>query len=126
VIWDVDHFKKVNDTFGHKAGDKVLRTIARNLAGSIRETDFIARYGGEEFVHLMTGAELENCVAVADKLRGKIEATGFHFREQAVTITVSCGVTQFRDGDSSESWFERADRALYKAKQAGRNRCVSD
>ena len=126
VIWDVDHFKKVNDTFGHKAGDKVLRTIARNLAGSIRETDFIARYGGEEFVHLMTGAELENCVAVADKLRGKIEATGFHFREQAVTITVSCGLTQFRDGDSSESWFERADRALYKAKQAGRNRCVSD
>ena len=126
VIWDVDHFKKVNDTFGHKAGDKVLRTIARNLAGSIRETDFIARYGGEEFVHLMTGAELEDCVAVADKLRGKIEATGFHFREQAVTITVSCGLTQFRDGDSSESWFERADRALYKAKQAGRNRCVSD
>ncbi len=126
VIWDVDHFKKVNDTFGHKAGDKVLRTIARNLAGSIRETDFIARYGGEEFVHLMTGAELENCVAVADKLRSKIEATGFHFREQAVTITVSCGLTQFRDGDSSESWFERADRALYKAKQTGRNRCVSD
>ena len=126
VIWDVDHFKKVNDTFGHKAGDKVLRTIARNLAGSIRETDFIARYGGEEFVHLMTGAELEDCVVVADKLRDKIEATGFHFREQAVTITVSCGLTQFRDGDSSESWFERADRALYKAKQAGRNRCVSD
>jgi diguanylate cyclase len=126
VIWDVDHFKNVNDSFGHKAGDKVLRTIARNLAGSIRETDFIARYGGEEFVHLMTGAELEDCVVVADKLRGKIEATGFHFREQAVTITVSCGLTQFRDGDSSESWFERADRALYKAKQAGRNRCVSD
>ncbi len=125
VIWDVDHFKKVNDTFGHKAGDKVLRTIARTLAGSIRETDFIARYGGEEFVHLMTGSEIESCVAVADKLRGKVEATGFHFRDEAVTITVSCGLAQFRDGDSSESWFERADKALYQAKQAGRNRCVS-
>ncbi len=126
LIWDVDKFKRVNDTFGHKAGDKVLRTIARSLAASIRETDFIARYGGEEFVHLMTGAELEDCVAVADKLRSKIESTGFHFRDEAVTITVSCGVTQFRDGDSGESWFERADRALYKAKQAGRNRCTSD
>lgn len=126
LIWDVDKFKRVNDTFGHKAGDKVLCTIARSLAASIRETDFIARYGGEEFVHLMTGAELEDCVAVADKLRSKIEATGFHFRDEAVTITVSCGVTQFRDDDNAESWFERADRALYKAKQAGRNRCISD
>jgi len=123
LIWDVDHFKRVNDGFGHKAGDKALRTIARALAGSIRETDFIARYGGEEFVHLMTGAELVDCVVVADRLRELIAATGFHFRGSAVTITVSCGLAQFRDGDSTESWFERADKALYRAKQAGRNRC---
>ncbi len=123
LIWDVDHFKRINDSFGHKAGDKVLRTIARTLAGSVRETDFIARYGGEEFVHLMTGAELADCVAVADKLRELIAATGFHFRGRSVTITASCGLTQFRDGDSTESWFERADKALYRAKQAGRNRC---
>jgi len=123
LIWDVDHFKRVNDSFGHKAGDKVLRTVARALEGSIRETDFIARYGGEEFVHLMTGAELVDCMIVADKLRELIAATGFHFRGNAVTITASCGLAQFRDGDSSESWFERADKALYRAKQAGRNRC---
>jgi diguanylate cyclase len=125
-IWDVDNFKGVNDTYGHKAGDKVLRTIARKLAGSIRETDFIARYGGEEFVHLMTGTELQECIAVADKLRAMIEATGFHFRSEAVTITVSCGLAQFRDDDSVDAWFERADKALYKAKQSGRNRCITE
>lgn len=123
LIWDVDHFKHINDNFGHKAGDKVLRTIARTLAGAIRETDFVARYGGEEFAHLMTGSSLADCLVVADRLRTVIESTGFHFRERAVTVTASCGLAQFRDGDSTESWFERADRALYRAKQAGRNRC---
>lgn len=123
VVWDVDHFKTVNDKFGHRAGDKVLRTIARTLADAIRETDFIARYGGEEFVHLMTGAELSDCLVVADKLRERVQATGFHFRGDAVTVTVSCGLARFRDGDSTDTWFERADKALYRAKQAGRNRC---
>lgn len=123
LIWDVDHFKDVNDNFGHKAGDKVLRTITRSLADSIRETDFIARYGGEEFVHLMTGSSLADCLKVADKLRAMIESTGFHFRDRAVTVTASCGVAEFRDADSAETWFERADRALYQAKKAGRNRC---
>ena len=123
LIWDIDRFKDVNDTFGHQAGDKVLRTIARALAGSIRETDFIARYGGEEFVHLMTGTANDECLVVADKLRAMIESTGFHFRDRAVVVTASCGLAQLRDGDSNESWFERADKALYQAKQAGRNRC---
>jgi len=123
LVWDIDRFKDVNDTFGHQAGDKVLRTIARALAGSIRETDFIARYGGEEFVHLMTGTALDECLVVADKLRVMIESTGFHFRDEAVVVTASCGLAQLRDGDSNESWFERADKALYQAKQAGRNRC---
>lgn len=123
LVWDVDHFKRINDRFGHRAGDKALRTIARSLAESIRETDFIARYGGEEFVHLMTGTELAGCQAIADTLRERIQETGFHFRGDAVTITVSCGLAQFLDGDTADSWFERADRALYRAKQGGRNRC---
>jgi diguanylate cyclase len=126
LMWDVDHFKQVNDNYGHKAGDKVLRTIARKLSGAIRETDFIARYGGEEFVHLMTGTGLQDCIAVADKLREMIEATGFHFRSEAVSITASCGLAQFGEDDSAESWFERADKALYKAKQTGRNRCIGE
>lgn len=123
VVWDIDHFKRVNDRFGHKAGDKVLRTLANVLADNIRETDFVARYGGEEFAMLMTGSELDVCLHVAEKLRGAVEATGFHFRDQAVTITTSCGLAEMRDGDSTEQWFERADRALYLAKQEGRNRC---
>ena len=123
VMWDIDLFKKVNDSFGHRAGDKVLRTIARTLESSIRETDFVARYGGEEFVQLMTGSSLEECLQVADKIREAIKKTGFHFRDQAITITASCGLAELRDGDSVEQWFERADKALYKAKQEGRNRC---
>ena len=123
AVWDVDHFKKVNDRFGHKAGDKVLRTIAWVLADHIRETDFVARYGGEEFAMLMTGSPLDACLHVAEKLRAAVEVTGFHFRDEAVTITASCGLAEMRDGDSTEQWFERADQALYRAKQEGRNRC---
>lgn len=123
VVWDIDHFKRVNDRFGHKAGDKVLRTIARVLADHVRETDFVARYGGEEFAMLMTGSALDACLHVAEKLRAAVEGTGFHFRDEAVTITASCGLAEMRDGDSTEQWFERADQALYRAKQEGRNRC---
>ncbi|TCK16955.1 diguanylate cyclase [Thiogranum longum] len=126
VMWDVDHFKQVNDRFGHKAGDKVLRTLAHVLADNVRETDFVARYGGEEFVQLMTGSSIEDCLSVAEKLRSAIEETAFHFRDQRVTITASCGLTEYRDGDTPDQCFERADKALYKAKNAGRNRCVSD
>jgi diguanylate cyclase len=126
VMWDIDHFKQVNDRFGHKAGDKVLRTLAHVLADNVRETDFVARYGGEEFVQLMTGSSLEDCLPVVDKLRAAIEETGFHFRDESVTITASCGLTDYRGGDTPDQCFERADKALYKAKDAGRNRCVSD
>ncbi len=125
VVWDVDYFKNVNDRFGHKAGDKVLRTIAHVLADNVRETDFVARYGGEEFAQLMTGSSLEECLPVIEKLRAAIETTGFHFRDERVTITASCGLTDFRDGDTPDQCFERADKALYRAKDAGRNCCVS-
>lgn len=123
VMWDVDRFKDINDRFGHKAGDKVLRTLANVLADGVRETDFVARYGGEEFVQLMTGSALTECLPVAEKLRAAVEATGFHFRDEAVVVTVSCGLAEFADGDSAEQCFERADKALYKAKEQGRNRC---
>ncbi|HHJ13792.1 MAG TPA: GGDEF domain-containing protein [Gammaproteobacteria bacterium] len=123
VVWDIDHFKQINDRFGHKAGDKVLRALARVLEDNIRETDFVARYGGEEFAQLMTGSSLEDSLKVADKLRAAIENTGFHFRDQRVKITASCGLAQFGEQDTPDSCFERADKALYRAKAAGRNRC---
>ncbi len=124
VVVDVDHFKRINDTYGHQAGDKALRIIARELAVAIRKTDFIGRYGGEEIVILMPETDAESALAAAEKLRRRIEECGFHFREKRVTITVSCGVSEYRDGDTPESAFERADQALYRAKQLGRNRCV--
>lgn len=124
LIWDVDRFKNVNDTYGHKAGDKVLQIVAHRLSSSIRQTDFIARYGGEEFALLMPGTSAEEALDVANKLRLLVADTPFHHGDQLVTITISCGIGEFREGDDHTSVFERADAALYRAKQAGRNQCM--
>ena len=123
VVWDVDLFKKVNDTYGHKAGDKVLKTIAQLLNSRIRETDFLARYGGEEFVMLLPGTDEQETLGLANELRNKVEACGFHYHGERVVITASCGVSGFREGDQLEQVFERADKALYQAKKNGRNQC---
>ena len=123
VIVDVDRFKRINDTYGHQAGDKALRIIARELSLATRKTDFIGRYGGEEIVILMPETTAEAAMNAAEKLRQRIENCGFHFREKKVTITVSCGLSEYREGDTPESAFERADQALYEAKKRGRNRC---
>jgi len=126
VVWDVDDFKKVNDTYGHKAGDKVLVTIATLLKEHVRETDFIARFGGEEFVMLLPETKIEDAVSVVEKLRAGIEDCQFHHGEKRVPITVSGGMTQFKKGDTIEIAFERADQFLYKAKGSGKNRCCSE
>ena len=124
MVWDVDLFKSVNDTYGHKAGDKVLKKLAMGLKRGIRETDFVARYGGEEFVMLMTGSTVEACLQVADKLRASLGEIGFHFRGKSVVVTASCGLSEYREDDTPEQLFERADKALYEAKEQGRNRCI--
>lgn len=124
VIWDIDLFKAVNDTYGHKAGDKVLKTVAQLLIKSIRETDFLARYGGEEFVMLLPGTKQEETLRLVNKLRQQIESCGFHYHGESVKITISCGVSSFNESDSLSQVFERADKALYKAKENGRNQCV--
>lgn len=124
LVWDVDYFKRINDEYGHKAGDKVLRVIADLLAENIRETDFLARFGGEEFTMLVTGAGVEDVRKVAEKLRDAIENCGFHYRGQNVPITISCGIAEFTEGETVEQVFDRADKALYQAKQDGRNRCL--
>lgn len=125
LAWDVDYFKKVNDSFGHKAGDKVLKLVGQHLARHIRATDFIARYGGEEFVMLLDGSELAAAEQLANRIRLAIAGLGMHFRGTPVSVTVSCGLTDFREGDTPNSVFERADRLLYEAKHSGRNRCVA-
>lgn len=126
LVWDVDHFKKINDQYGHKAGDKALKTIAHRISQEIRETDFFARYGGEEFVLLMPGADTDAVLAVANKLRSTVADCAFHHGNESVAITISCGIAVLRSDDTPETAFERADRALYAAKAQGRNRCVME
>ncbi len=125
-IWDIDLFKRVNDTYGHDAGDKLLRGVADLLARHKRVEDFLARIGGEEFVLLLPMTTLEAAKAVAEKLRAAVEHQQFRHHGQHVPVTMSCGLTEFRSGDTPTSVYERGDRALYQAKELGRNRCVAD
>ncbi|WAR45124.1 GGDEF domain-containing protein [Methylomonas rapida] len=124
AVWDIDFFKNINDTFGHKSGDKALIIIAKLLSKFCRETDFVARFGGEEFVTLLPETEAKNALLVVDKLRAIVERSGFKANGENVSITLSCGLTQYVEGDTNESLFVRADGALYQAKQGGRNQCV--
>lgn len=119
---DLDHFKRINDNYGHLAGDKVLKIIATELRKRLRPGDFIARFGGEEFVLLIPDTSETDGLALLNRLRVAVEACPFHFKGEPVTITLSMGVTAFRVGERSESVIQRADQALYRAKSEGRNR----
>ncbi len=121
AMLDLDHFKRVNDGYGHLAGDKVLKIIANVLRKHLHGRDFIARFGGEEFVLLMPDTSLTQALAVGEVLRSAIEACPFHFKGEPVTITLSMGVAQFQPGERSDLALKRADEALYRAKAAGRN-----
>ncbi len=124
IVCDIDFFKKINDTFGHKAGDKTLKIIAGLLRESCRQTDFVARFGGEEFVLLLPETTRESALNLAEKLRLRVEKARFSGGGKPIRITLSCGVSEFLEGDDAEAVFERADQALYQAKNQGRNRCV--
>jgi len=124
IVWDIDYFKKVNDNYGHQAGDKVLKVIADILKKNLRETDFIARFGGEEFVGLMPETALGGGFKISEKIRTAVEKLEFQYKGNTVKITISCGITLFMTEDTAETAFNRADKALYKAKDEGRNRCV--
>jgi diguanylate cyclase len=123
-VLDIDYFKRVNDSYGHKAGDRVLQLVARALRERFRNTDFIARYGGEEFVVLLPDTSLQDAAGVLNEVREHIATLPFHFRTEPVSVTFSAGVTEFADDEELEEAFERADQALYKAKDAGRNQVV--
>lgn len=124
AVCDIDHFKKINDTYGHQTGDKVLRLIAKLIATRLRKVDFVARYGGEEFVILMPETTTEQALTVLDKIRAVVAKTPFKFKDSPVQITMSFGIAGFDTEDSVESTFERADKVLYRAKDEGRNRCL--
>lgn len=122
AMLDLDHFKRINDNYGHLAGDKVLKIIATVLRKRLRGSDFIARFGGEEFVLLMPATPPAVGAKLLETLRAAIEACPFHFKGERVTITISMGLATFRAGEHSDLVLKRADQALYRAKNAGRNR----
>ncbi|MFT3906454.1 MAG: GGDEF domain-containing protein [Steroidobacteraceae bacterium] len=125
LLWDLDHFKSINDRHGHRVGDAVLREVARCFKRQLRVEDFVARIGGEEFATLLVGAPLEVAVARAEQLRAAVAALKLHVSGVPVHVTVSCGATELRAQDRAEEIFDRADAALYRAKEAGRNVCIA-
>jgi two-component system, cell cycle response regulator len=123
LIGDLDHFKKVNDHYGHAAGDDVLRRTAMILRSVVKPTDFLARYGGEEFVVLCPNCDLETVFRTAERLRARVADSTVSFRNSLIHTTMSVGVTCVEPGETHDApeVLERADRALYRAKSAGRN-----
>ena len=119
AILDIDHFKRVNDEFGHPAGDQVLVRTAKLLSSSVRDSDTVARWGGEEFAVIAPTTPEEGAARLAEKLRSFMEATHLGPKEP---VTASFGVAQLRPDDTVETLLQRADAALYRAKQSGRNR----
>ena len=126
AVFDLDHFKLVNDRFGHRVGDRLLRSVASIATQRVRGTDLFARYGGEEFVGVFPDSCLEDVAALCDDLRERIASAAFQFRGEVIPMTVSIGLSALHPDDSLGSLFERADAALYRAKEAGRNRLVRE
>lgn len=126
IVVDIDHFKSINDRFGHQAGDRVLKAVAGQLLRNVRETDFLCRLGGEEFVLLLPDTDVAHAATVAEKLRGQVANCRFNYRDQMINVAVSCGVAGFHTSDEPETVFARADEALYRAKNGGRNCCAQE
>ncbi len=125
VLFDIDHFKKVNDSYGHQAGDEVIRTTARLLTESKRTTDIAGRYGGEEFTVILIDTTVEGARVFAERLRKKVQGETVTHEGQDIRFTISLGLAECGDEiRDHQQWIECSDQALYKAKQAGRNQTV--
>jgi diguanylate cyclase (GGDEF)-like protein len=125
VLVDIDHFKKFNDTYGHKVGDQVLAIVAKELRNNLKGKDGVYRYGGEEFTVILNESDPTKIMAATENLRRAVHDHEIVAKGQQVKITISLGISLVQAGDSSETIFERADRALYAAKDRGRNQAVS-
>jgi diguanylate cyclase (GGDEF)-like protein len=125
LMMDVDHFKKINDTHGHLAGDYVLVMLAQLISSVLRTEDIFARYGGEEFSILCRGATLDNAALLAERLRSRVAGAAFEYQEKRIPVTISIGVASYvEDPDAGTKLIAEADAALYQAKREGRNRVV--
>jgi diguanylate cyclase (GGDEF)-like protein/PAS domain S-box-containing protein len=119
---DVDHFKQVNDSYGHDVGDSVLKLVGTTMGHCMRAYDMIGRWGGEEFLAIIRFTDDRQFRLVAEKLRAMVENSFLMHKEEAISVTITMGATQVRPGDTIETLVDRADRLMYKGKQAGRNR----
>ncbi|MDK2972724.1 MAG: diguanylate cyclase [Candidatus Sumerlaeota bacterium] len=126
LLLDLDHFKNINDQFGHDVGDEALRHIAQVLRNGVREGDLVARWGGEEFAICLPETDIREGAMLADRIRHSIEITPLEVDGHEVRMTTSIGVTAYRPGDGADSLFQRADHMLYQAKEKGRNRVEID
>jgi diguanylate cyclase (GGDEF)-like protein len=125
IMIDIDHFKQVNDKYGHPVGDQVLQFLASELISAVRGSDIVGRYGGEEFAIFLSGSDVKAAMELAERIRGTIEKTPFHVEETAINITVSLGGAEYNENNPNlETLVARADQALYVAKHKGRNRVV--
>ena len=126
AIIDIDHFKNINDTFGHPVGDKVLRVVAGRIQQQVRESDFFGRIGGEEFAFILVNSDIENAMEKVETLRKSVEDCNFRIKKKKFQVTISIGLATFKSKDTIETIYSRADEALIKAKQTGRNKTVSE
>ena len=126
MMIDIDFFKKVNDTYGHASGDEVLRTVASVIKAHLRESDIPARYGGEEFAVLLPYTKIEEAQIVGERLRKAVEATAVSIDKLTINVTISMGLAEFTPEQTGEELFKCADKALYEAKESGRNKvCIN-
>jgi len=123
LMLDLDHFKKLNDTYGHAAGDKALQRFTTLCCNALRNVDIFGRWGGEEFVALLPETTADGAAIIAERLRKMVADTVVNFNDHKITFTVSIGIAQYRDGENSvDAPLSRADQAVYDAKKAGRNK----
>lgn len=121
ILFDIDNFKSINDTYGHLRGDDVLKTLAHSIKNTIRNTDLFVRWGGKEFIIIAPSTALNSAQSLAENIRKSVEHFDF---EEVGSITCSFGVTAYQQGDSLDSMVKRIDEAMYEAKTNGKNRVI--
>jgi diguanylate cyclase (GGDEF)-like protein len=126
MMSDLDHFKNINDVYGHLAGDEVLRHVAERIQATVRDFDVVGRFGGEEFIIILVNTDRQLALTIGERIRHEIAATPIHTKGQNIPITISIGLAMLRADEDKESVITRADKAMYEAKRMGRNRlCVA-
>jgi len=126
AIMDIDHFKNINDTYGHPIGDKVLKIVAERIQSQVRESDFFGRIGGEEFAFILVNSDIQCAMDKVEALRQSVESCKFTVQMEKLRVTISIGVATFNEKDTVDTIYQRADEALIMAKQTGRNKSLSE